>query len=660
MCLLRRYFGMLALALLVAGAVVAPRPTAAVAVPSIQKDSPFGIVGNLANRVRGDEQRAMVELMREARVQWSREEISWDKVQLERGGAYRWGGDETGMYNYDQAIAFQREAGIQVLGLLAYNPAWFKSKNPVVDEWIGDWGDYVYNVVARYGRDRDQIRYWEVWNEPNLRPFGYEHGLYTVHDFVRVLDVARAAIKAADPDAVVVLGGLCDIWGELPTAEDHDSLDYLRMIHDAGGWNSFDILALHPYRPGPPEAVLHRRGPDMSLQRELAVVDEMMRKWGPKPIWLTEMGWSSFSGTFGVSENEQAAQLQRLYALALAHPSVEKVFWYDLRDDTAPYGDYTQPVENAAEEQFHYGLLRRRFPLNPEDPSLRKPAFLAYRALADALGGMQLETVMTDGARPGLPGVYWYRFSDGVRRTDLLWRLAGDPVDVQIPCDCREARVRQWDGALMKVTATDLGYVVGRLEEIGWPIIVETGPDKVQHGTLFPETGHYLGGGFATYWHEGGGLAQFGYPITGEIVEPDPGSGKARTVQYFERNRFDSFPEFGGSAYAVQLGRLGDVALRQRGVTWEGLPRRGAGDEPCLFFPETGQQICPPFREQWEKSGGLARHGLPLTDAHDEAGHLVQYFERSRFEHHPENPPNFQVLLGLLSRELYGSWGRWR
>ncbi len=660
MCLLRRYFGMLALALLVPAAVVAPRSTPAAAAPRVQKDSPFGIVGNLANRVRSDEQPAMVELMREARVQWSREEISWDKLQLERGGAYRWGGDETGMYNYDQAIALQREAGIQVLGLLAYNPAWFKSKNPVVDEWIGEWGDYVYNVVARYGRDRGQIRYWEVWNEPNLRPFGYEHGLYTVSDFVRVLDVARAAIKAADPDAVVVLGGLCDIWGELPTTEDYDSLDYLRMIHAAGGWNSFDILALHPYRPGPPEAALQRRGPDMTLQRELVVVDQMMREWGPKPIWLTEMGWSSFSGTFGVSENEQAAQLQRLYVLALAHPSVEKVFWYDLRDDTAPTADYVQPVENAAEEQFHYGLLRRRFPLNPEDPSLRKPAFLAYRALADALGGMHLETVMADGARPGLPGVYWYRYTDGVRRADLIWRLSGDPVDIQIPCVCKEARVRRWDGALIKVTSTDLGYVVGRLEEIGWPIVVETGPDRVQHGTLFRETGHYLGGGFATYWRDGGGLAQFGYPITGELIEPDPHTGKARIVQYFERNRFDYFPEFGGSPYVVQLGRLGDVALRQKGVTWEVLPRRGTGDEPCLFFVETGQQICPPFREQWEKSGGLPRHGLPLTDAHDEAGRMVQYFERSRFEHHLENPPDFQVLLGLLSRELYGSWGRWR
>jgi hypothetical protein len=131
-------------------------------------------------------------------------------------------------------------------------------------------------------------------------------------------------------------------------------------------------------------------------------------------------------------------------------------------------------------------------------------------------------------------------------------------------------------------------------------------------------------------------------------------------VQYFERNRFDYFPEFRNTPFVVQLGRLGDVALQRTGVSWPTLPRREGGDENCLFFGETGQQICSPFREQWEQSGGLSRHGMPLTSAYDEDGRQVQYFERSRFEWHPDNPPDFQVQLGLLSRELYASWGRWR
>ena len=646
--------------ILIGSILIGPRARAAAPPDSPGHDSPFGIAANLGNRVRTDEQPAMITLMREAGIRWGREEISWDRVQFERGGSYRWGGDEHGMYNYDQAIELQRKAGINVLGLLAYNPAWFKSKNPLLDEWLSDWGDYVYNVVARYGRERGQIRYWEVWNEPNLRPFGYEHGLYTVNDFVRVLDVAHAAIKSADPDAVIVLGGVADIWGLPPTTEDYDSFDYLRMIHAAGGWNTFDIIGWHPYRPGPPEAVLHRRGPNLSFTDALRTMEGLLAELGPKPVWITELGWSAFTGIFGVTETDQAALLQRMYVQALAHPMVEKVFWYDLRNDIGTQTPYDQPVYNQYEEQYHYGLLRRTYPLNPDDPTLRKPAFLAYRALTDMLGGMRLEAVRAEDTNPDMPGIFWYRFTDGQRHADVIWRLYGDARDVRVPCDCREARVRRWDGTLERVTLTQTNEIVGRLEELGSPLIVEIGPDRVQHGRLFAETGHYLGGAFAQRWAEGGGLAEFGYPITGELTEPEPGSGRARTVQYFERNRFDYFPELANTPYVVQLGRLGETALNQTGVDWWTLPRREAGEENCLFFAETGHQICSPFRERWERTGGLTRHGLPLTDAFDENGRQAQYFERSRFEHHPDNPPDFQIQLGLLSRELYARWERWR
>lgn len=175
------------------------------------KSAPFGIVATLGNRVRDDEQDAAIALMREAGVQWAREEISWDKLQRTKGGPFLWGGDGSGFYNYDRSIERMTKAGINVLGLLAYNPAWFKSKNPTVDEWLSDYGTYVYETVARYGRDRKQIQYWEIWNEPNIRPSGYESGLYTIKDYVRVLDTARAAAKAADPNAVIVLGGITSV-----------------------------------------------------------------------------------------------------------------------------------------------------------------------------------------------------------------------------------------------------------------------------------------------------------------------------------------------------------------------------------------------------------------------------------------------------------------
>ena len=653
---LRSTLGRAGLLIALLTTLLVPRTQAAVIV---DKGAPFGIAANLGNRVRSDEQPAMVALMQEAGVQWAREEISWDRVQLERDGPFRWNGDQAGMYNYDLSIDLQRQAGINLLGLLAYNPAWFKSKNPTIDEWIDDWGDYVYAVVARYGRDRKQIRYWEVWNEPNLRRFGYEHGLYTIDDFVRILTVARAAIKAADPEAIVVLGGLYDIWGSIPTPQDYDSLDYLRMIHAAGGWHTFDILGLHPYRPGPPEAVLHRRGPDMSFADELRTLDALMAEFGTKPVWLTEVGWSSFTGIFGVTEAEQAAYLQRVYIQALAHPSIEKIFWYDLRDDTSPDAGYDQPIFDQFEEQFHYGLLRRSFPLHITDATLRKPAYLAYRTLTDALDGMRLETILAEGRDPDMPGIFWYRFRDGARRADIIWQVKHEPVEMSVPCSCEEARIRSWDGRLRKVVRTETGQISGRIQPGGIPIIVESGPDKVQQGRPYAVTGHYLGGTFARFWETGGGLAQFGYPITGELIEPDARTGQARVVQYFERARFEQFPEFGNGRYAVQLGRLGDIALQRAGTVWEALPRHQKSDAGCRFFQETGKQVCPPFLDWWEQNGALQRHGLPLTDSQNQGGGVVQYFERSRLEWHPQEAPASRLQLGLIGSDLYRSWDRW-
>ncbi len=626
---------------------------------ALDKRAPFGVVATLGNRVRDDEQDAAIALMREAGVQWAREEVFWDRLQPQQGGPYLWGGTGSGFYNYDSSIGRLRRAGINVLGLLDYNPAWLKGTQVPLDTWIKDWGDFVYNTVARYGHDRGQIKYWEIWNEPNLRKFGYENGLYSVQDVVRILDVARAAAKAADPEAAIVLGGIASIWSALPTPEDYDVSTYLRLLHDAGGWDSFDILAIHPYRPGAPEAASWRRDTAQDLEAELRVVDGLLAEFGSKPVWLTEVAWSTYNGYYGVSETDQAAFLVRMYLLALAHPSVQRVFWYDLRDDTAPAAPYDRPVYDAAEPEYHFGLLRRSYPLDPGRADLRKPAFVAYRTMTQILGNMTLDGVMDTWDDPGLSGTFGYRYRGGGRTAVVLWRInpAATPA-VTVSCVCRDARVRQWDGKVLAVLQTQ-DLLTVRLDYLGVPLYVEWGEDRGS-GQLFPETGHRVGGTFLRFWSEHGGLAQFGYPISDAVTEPELGSGRPRLVQYFERNRFEYFPDSKDPAYEVQIGRLGDELLQHRGVDWRTLPRAPDTPKECLSFPQTGHNICPPFREYWERNGGLSLYGMPLTDAYEEDGLTVQYFERNRFEYHPDKAGTpFEIELGLLGRALYSKWGVW-
>lgn len=81
---------------------------------------------------------------------------------------------------------------------------------------------------------------------------------------------------------------------------------------------------------------------------------------------------------------------------------------------------------------------------------------------------------------------------------------------------------------------------------------------QMADGFFFSETGHYIGGGFWAYWQRNGGLPIFGYPLSDE----QPGvceDGKTRTVQYFERARFEYWPE--DAAQPIKLSRLGADAL---------------------------------------------------------------------------------------------------
>jgi hypothetical protein len=119
-------------------------------------------------------------------------------------------------------------------------------------------------------------------------------------------------------------------------------------------------------------------------------------------------------------------------------------------------------------------------------------------------------------------------------------------------------------------------------------------------------------------------------------------------VQYFERARFEYHPENEGTPYNVLLGRLG---LRQHALDGPATPLVGAS-----YFPETGHNLGGSFRAYWQANGGLAVFGLPITEEFTEIGadgkpYTVQYFERNRFEYHPENAPPYDVLLGLLGRQ---------
>lgn len=151
------------------------------------------------------------------------------------------------------------------------------------------------------------------------------------------------------------------------------------------------------------------------------------------------------------------------------------------------------------------------------------------------------------------------------------------------------------------------------------------------------ETGYHVSDrtGFLDFWRRHGGVLVFGYPISEEIVED------GQIVQYFERARLEYHPEIEDPDFQVQLTLLGrELTTEQTFPAVE----TGSGD---LFFPETGYGISDPFLHFWLKRGGLRLFGYPISGPIEEISpvdgqpRIVQYFERARFEHHPDDMAPF-------------------
>jgi hypothetical protein len=181
----------------------------------------------------------------------------------------------------------------------------------------------------------------------------------------------------------------------------------------------------------------------------------------------------------------------------------------------------------------------------------------------------------------------------------------------------------------------------------------------------FSETGNTVCGKFLAYWTGHGGLAQQGFPLSGPFQEVSSTDGKTYTVQYFERAIFELHPE-NAAPNDVLLSRLG-VFLYQSKYPAGASNQEPNNDPGSILFSETGKRLGGRFLDYWKSQGSLAQQGLPLSDEFAETSDLdgkpyrVQYFERAVFEYHPEQQPEFQVLLSQLGtfrfREKYAVTG---
>jgi len=319
-----------------------------------------------------------LQIIREAGFTWCKVGFGWRDIEGAAKGAFDWS-------RTDRIVEQANHEGIDLVVRLDHQPAWagggFPTNGP--PDNLQHFGDFLTALAGRY---RGRIRAYEVWNEPNLvREWGGK--VPDPGEYVKMLKLAYAAIKAADPGAMVISAGLS------PTGTWDDNISrpddwYLESMYIAMGGSSdgyFDVLGAHGAGfKSPPERDPAVVAADQDLGghrafcfRRVEDLRAIMVNYGDadKQIALLEFGWTSDPRPntgyewHAVTEEQKADYLVGAYQYAREHWSP----WIGMM--TLIY--VADPDWTEDDEQYWWAIT------DPSWPVFRpRPAYVALRGMA--------------------------------------------------------------------------------------------------------------------------------------------------------------------------------------------------------------------------------------------------------------------------------------
>lgn len=276
--------------------------------------NPIGVNTFLDQEVEPAKRERQVQLIAAAGIGWIRQQFRWDDLEI--GGR----GDFTDARNdlngdgvkdaisawekYDGMVALTEQYGLKLIARLDSPPTWAQPLGakagyaPPAD--FADFAAFAGQVAARY---KGRITYYQIWNEPNIYP---EWGDQPINPeaYTDLLCRAHAAIKAADPAAVVISGALAPTTAL--SGRDLNDLIFLQRMYAAGAARCFDILGAQGYGlfSGPTDQRM--RISTVNFAHPLWLRDMMITNGdAAKPIWISEMAWNP------VPNNPEIADLMR-------------------------------------------------------------------------------------------------------------------------------------------------------------------------------------------------------------------------------------------------------------------------------------------------------------------------------------------------------------
>lgn len=336
-----------------------------------------------------------------SQASWVRTTIGWSSVEPQNvdPADYDWRSADNVV-----AIAHSDMGQLNLIVTIETVPSWAQlnpddAYGPIHPDALDDFGEFLTATVERYDGDgyRDApgspvIRHWELFNEPdgNERRWG---GYGT--EYAEMLEVAYEAIKTADSNAQVLLGGIAYDWFDYQGGP-FDS-EFLDDVLSAGGGPYFDVMNFHAY----PVFASNWGSQSTGLREKTAAVRAKLADYGlEKPMMITEAGWHN--GTDFVPSSSDTEQIGRLMQLAThaAAADVKALIWFMINDP----GSYLPP----------YGLV------TSDEPPQPKPAYTAYQTAVSMLGEAEFVRTLLPG-ETGASNMEAYRFNSGGQPLYVAW-----------------------------------------------------------------------------------------------------------------------------------------------------------------------------------------------------------------------------------------------
>lgn len=282
-----------------------------------------------------------MQVARQVGAKYLRCSFTWNAIEPQQGH-YKWA-------FWDMLVAEAERANIQLIPYVAYTPEWAAGnpdqfwKRPPTDPKL--YSDFMYRIASRY---RGRIHSWEIWNEPDIT----EYWMGDVGGFAELVKLAAAAIRRADPDATLVLGGMSK--GPSPF--------FQQLVEKHHIERYVDVVAMHGYPETWLEESSETVGQTWPAEMNRLIADDGSRR----DFWLNEIGYADYryspteANKYGVSApfpHEHTAEfaavsLFKAQVMALASGKVSLTAWYRIDDFDPKTTKFSDDHVN-----FHLGLL---------------------------------------------------------------------------------------------------------------------------------------------------------------------------------------------------------------------------------------------------------------------------------------------------------------